>query len=59
MGGKEKQFFERVKKDFAKAYFFKPKSSRSVSVEIYVIGRQRGVASSDKYTHRTVCGETR
>ena len=38
MGGKEKQFFERVKKDFTKAYFFKPKSSRSVSVEIYVVG---------------------
>lgn len=41
MGGKEKQFFERMKKDFAKAYFFKPKSSRSVSVEIYVVGISR------------------
>ncbi len=38
IGGKEKQFFERVKKDFKEAYFFKPKASRSSSVEIYIIG---------------------
>ncbi len=38
MGGKEKQFFERVRQDFEKAYFYKPKSSRSLSSEIYVIG---------------------
>lgn len=38
MGGKEKQFFEKVKNDFKEAYFYKPKASRSLSVEIYVIG---------------------
>lgn len=38
MGGKEKSFFEKVKQDFKQAYFFKPKASRSLSAEIYVIG---------------------
>lgn len=38
IGGKEKTFFDRVKKDFEKAYFYKPKASRSSSVEIYIVG---------------------
>lgn len=39
MGGKEKQLLEQMKKDFETACFFKPKSSRSLSVEIYVVGK--------------------
>lgn len=37
-GSDEKGFFEKLKKDFETAKFFKPKSSRSESVEIYVVG---------------------
>jgi len=40
MGGKEKQLLEQMRKDFESACFFKPKSSRSLSVEIYVIGKK-------------------
>lgn len=36
-GGQEKAFLEQLKKDFDKAMFFKPKASRSLSVEIYVV----------------------
>lgn len=36
-GGDEKEFFEKLKRDFRVAKFFKPKSSRSESVEIYVV----------------------
>lgn len=38
MGGKEKSLFERIKKDFETACFFKPKASRDSSAEIYVVG---------------------
>lgn len=37
-GGDEKEFFEKIRKDFNTAKFFKPKSSRSESTEVYVIG---------------------
>jgi 23S rRNA (uridine2552-2'-O)-methyltransferase len=36
-GGNEKLFAEKLKKDFQKVCFFKPKSSRSLSSEIYII----------------------
>ena len=36
-GGEEKKFFDTLKKEFQIAKFFKPKASRSESVEIYVI----------------------
>jgi 23S rRNA (uridine2552-2'-O)-methyltransferase len=36
-GGKEKPFVELLKKDFEKVCFFKPKSSRSLSSEVYII----------------------
>lgn len=36
-GGQEKKFLDMLKRDFQKATFFKPKASRSVSVEIYVV----------------------
>ncbi len=38
MGGQEKSFLEKMKKDFSVATFYKPKASRSLSVEIYVVG---------------------
>lgn len=37
-GGDEKIFFEKMRNDFELAEFFKPKSSRQESVEMYVIG---------------------
>lgn len=37
-GSDEKAFFDKLKEDFRTAKFFKPKSSRSESVEIYVVG---------------------
>jgi 23S rRNA (uridine2552-2'-O)-methyltransferase len=36
-GGKEKSFQEALKKDFKNVCFFKPKSSRNLSVEIYIV----------------------
>lgn len=36
-GGEEKAFFELLKRNFQKAHFFKPKASRTESVEIYMI----------------------
>jgi len=36
-GGEEKKFFDLIKKDFQKTHFFKPKSSRSDSSEIYIV----------------------
>lgn len=36
-GGSERRFIEELKESFTKVRFFKPKSSRSLSVEIYVI----------------------
>lgn len=36
-GGEEKAFFELVKSQFGVARFFKPKASRTESVEIYVV----------------------
>ncbi|MBR1733990.1 MAG: RlmE family RNA methyltransferase [Alphaproteobacteria bacterium] len=36
-GGEEKVFFDLIKSQFETARFFKPKSSRTESVEIYVI----------------------
>ncbi|MDR1560974.1 MAG: RlmE family RNA methyltransferase [Holosporaceae bacterium] len=36
-GGREKAFFENIKKDFQKARFFKPKASRNLSSEIYIV----------------------
>jgi 23S rRNA (uridine2552-2'-O)-methyltransferase len=36
-GGKEKDFVENLKKDFQKVSFFKPKASRDLSAEIYVV----------------------
>lgn len=36
-GGEEKKFFDTLKKEFQIAKFFKPKASRSESVEIYVV----------------------
>jgi 23S rRNA (uridine2552-2'-O)-methyltransferase len=36
-GGEEKKFFEELREDFEKVCFFKPKSSRSPSAEIYVV----------------------
>lgn len=36
-GGSEKQFVENLKKYFDKVCFFKPKASRSLSFEIYVV----------------------
>lgn len=36
-GGQEKPFLDSLKRNFQKASFFKPKSSRSLSVEIYVV----------------------
>lgn len=36
-GGQEKPFLDLLKRNFQKASFFKPKSSRSLSVEIYVV----------------------
>ncbi|MDR0581151.1 MAG: RlmE family RNA methyltransferase [Holosporaceae bacterium] len=36
-GGKEKLFQESLRKDFQNVCFFKPKSSRNVSAEIYII----------------------
>ncbi|MDR0968056.1 MAG: RlmE family RNA methyltransferase [Holosporaceae bacterium] len=36
-GGREKAFFESLKKNFQNARFFKPKASRDMSVEIYVV----------------------
>lgn len=38
IGGKEKDLMGRMKRDFESAQFFKPKSSRSLSSEIYVVG---------------------
>jgi 23S rRNA (uridine2552-2'-O)-methyltransferase len=39
-GGEERSFFESVKKNFQKTCFFKPKSSRKESVEIYIVAIQ-------------------
>lgn len=36
-GGEEKQFHDSLKKYFKKVCFFKPKSSRKESVEIYIV----------------------
>lgn len=36
-GGTEKQFVEELKRTFNRVQFFKPKSSRSLSVEIYIV----------------------
>ncbi|MDR2794779.1 MAG: RlmE family RNA methyltransferase [Holosporaceae bacterium] len=36
-GGEEKKFLDSMKNSFQKVCFFKPKSSRSISSEIYVI----------------------
>ena len=36
-GGEEKNFFDKLKQEFQTAKFFKPKASRSESVEIYVV----------------------
>lgn len=36
-GGTEKNFVELLKKSFKQVHFFKPKASRSLSVEIYVV----------------------
>ncbi|MDR3151839.1 MAG: RlmE family RNA methyltransferase [Holosporaceae bacterium] len=36
-GGQEKKFMDLLKKDFRKVHFFKPKSSRSTSAEIYMV----------------------
>jgi 23S rRNA (uridine2552-2'-O)-methyltransferase len=36
-GGQEKKFMDSLKRDFRKVCFFKPKSSRSTSAEIYVV----------------------
>lgn len=36
-GGEEKKFFDLIKQDFQKVHFFKPKSSRSDSSEIYIV----------------------
>jgi 23S rRNA (uridine2552-2'-O)-methyltransferase len=36
-GGKEKSFAEMMKNDFQKDCFFKPKSSRNLSSEIYIV----------------------
>ncbi|MDR2681577.1 MAG: RlmE family RNA methyltransferase [Holosporaceae bacterium] len=36
-GGEEKKFLDSMKCDFQKVCFFKPKSSRSMSSEIYVV----------------------
>lgn len=36
-GGEEKKFFDLIKQDFQKTSFFKPKSSRSNSSEIYIV----------------------
>ncbi|MDR2781191.1 MAG: RlmE family RNA methyltransferase [Holosporaceae bacterium] len=36
-GGKEKLFAEALKNDFQKVCFFKPKSSRNLSSEIYIV----------------------
>ena len=36
-GGGEKKFFDTLKKEFQIARFFKPKASRTESVEIYVV----------------------
>lgn len=36
-GGQEKSFLDMLKQNFQKASFFKPKSSRALSVEIYVV----------------------
>jgi 23S rRNA (uridine2552-2'-O)-methyltransferase len=36
-GGREKSFLESLRSDFQKTCFFKPKSSRNCSVEIYVV----------------------
>ncbi|MDR1334459.1 MAG: RlmE family RNA methyltransferase [Holosporaceae bacterium] len=36
-GGKEKLLTELLKKDFQKVCFFKPKSSRSLSSEVYIV----------------------
>ncbi len=38
MGGQEKSFLEKMKKNFSAVTFYKPKASRSLSVEIYVVG---------------------
>ncbi len=38
MGGKEKILFEHIKRDFLTTTFYKPKASRSLSSEIYLIG---------------------
>ncbi|MDR3179908.1 MAG: RlmE family RNA methyltransferase [Holosporaceae bacterium] len=36
-GGEEKKFLDSMKNDFQKVCFFKPKSSRSISSEIYLV----------------------
>ena len=36
-GSDDKKFFDMLKQNFAKVSYFKPKSSRSMSVEIYVV----------------------
>ncbi|GHU15100.1 ribosomal RNA large subunit methyltransferase E [Alphaproteobacteria bacterium] len=40
-GGEEKKFLDSAKKDFQKVCFFKPKSSRKVSSEIYMVALNR------------------
>jgi 23S rRNA (uridine2552-2'-O)-methyltransferase len=39
MGGEEKDFINELKKNFTQVDFFKPKASRQVSTEIYVIAK--------------------
>ncbi|MDR0632259.1 MAG: RlmE family RNA methyltransferase [Holosporaceae bacterium] len=39
-GGREKLFFESLRENFLKVCFFKPKSSRSLSAEMYIVAME-------------------
>ena len=57
-GSDEKMFFDKLRKDFRTAKFFKPKSSRSESVEIYVIGiGYKGTAQKSDEISDTIMSE--